>query len=722
MKKHFIAFVIPLLPLSAALADDCEVDASSRVVSCATDGTFDPSEHGGQSLYEVFRSSNPSINPPQTAVVNGWNFIYGTTAAQSHALAQFSDTLLINSLSLTTTGDQADALIVRNFDPTVDVNVFNAQTSGLSADGINVAREAQNGRVTVYEQLRVNSQQGLGIRANIAHYDYPTHNAIVVKGTSEIDTFASGSDQTGHAVLAGTNLACGPLNLPLFECRVIADAGASIDLLGDSNTIRTRGQGAAGLFAKAKGVIRAGNVDISSSGNAAFGVRANRLSGTWYFNQSTQGRYDYAGTVELLGNVAVTTTGVGAFAFHADSLNATGVDSLGITASIRSFDSASGQAVTHGIYTVRGDMLARNSGIIDLTMANQSQFTGTTAVASQGVIRLAINGPDSRWAMTGSSSLSSLSLAEGATLAPTNGTASALDFSLTGTLSNAGVIDLASGSAGDRLRLSPNYQSSNGVLRLETCLGDSDSPTDQLIVNGDTQGTTRLQISPVAGANCAGAATSGNGILVVQVTGNSAGAFELEPPTIQAGNFVYTLVQQQNNWYLVSEERTAFSIENKEFSINVNQSASFNLLEANGLSASEYVLNPTTLNAANGVLQCQSNGACTYSPNSGFSGVDSFSYTICEIGSTPPNCNTATVEITVSQTTPPGPDPDPEPTPTVITPVPVGATWTLLGLSGMMLALLWWQTPRRGTPRDRWLRANKKVADQLNKPDTMHMH
>lgn len=99
------------------------------------------------------------------------------------------------------------------------------------------------------------------------------------------------------------------------------------------------------------------------------------------------------------------------------------------------------------------------------------------------------------------------------------------------------------------LTVTGNY-AGGGSLALDVVLGDSSSAADRLVVQGNTDATpTTLAISNLAGA---GVATSGNGILLVQVAGSSAAnAFALPAPGyIDVGGFRYQLAQVGSNWYL----------------------------------------------------------------------------------------------------------------------------------------------------------------------------
>ncbi|TDS76750.1 IPTL-CTERM sorting domain-containing protein [Comamonas sp. JUb58] len=128
-------------------------------------------------------------------------------------------------------------------------------------------------------------------------------------------------------------------------------------------------------------------------------------------------------------------------------------------------------------------------------------------------------------------------------------------FSVNGDLGNLGQLALNNGQAGDVLTVSGDYAGS-GTLALDVVLGDSSSAADRLVVQGNTAAVpTTLAISNLAGA---GAVTSGDGILVVQVSGTSAAnAFALPAPGyIDQGGFRYQLVQVGGNWYLQAKAAT----------------------------------------------------------------------------------------------------------------------------------------------------------------------
>ena len=126
-----------------------------------------------------------------------------------------------------------------------------------------------------------------------------------------------------------------------------------------------------------------------------------------------------------------------------------------------------------------------------------------------------------------------------------------------GGLANAGLINMGTGTApGTILTVNGNYVGNGGTIVLNTFLGDDNSPTDKLVVNGSTSGATGLRIVNAGGL---GAQTIGNGIEVVQVNGASNGQFSLTGRLV-AGVYDYNLFQNgtnntDGNWYLRSTIR-----------------------------------------------------------------------------------------------------------------------------------------------------------------------
>jgi len=126
-----------------------------------------------------------------------------------------------------------------------------------------------------------------------------------------------------------------------------------------------------------------------------------------------------------------------------------------------------------------------------------------------------------------------------------------------GDLNNAGIINLAaaSGQTGNVLNVAGNYTGTNGQVVLNTVLnqGGSATQSDRLVVGGNASGSTTLRLN----RSGSGAATTGDGIQLVQVNGTSAAnSFHLATP-IQAGAYQYLLYQggaaDAGGWYLRSD-------------------------------------------------------------------------------------------------------------------------------------------------------------------------
>ncbi|WBM72293.1 autotransporter outer membrane beta-barrel domain-containing protein [Buttiauxella sp. WJP83] len=124
------------------------------------------------------------------------------------------------------------------------------------------------------------------------------------------------------------------------------------------------------------------------------------------------------------------------------------------------------------------------------------------------------------------------------------------DFKV-GSLNNSGTVNLAGSSVGNTLTVNGNYAGNNGLLKLNTALGDDNSVTDKLVVKGDTSGNTRVQVNNLGGQ---GAQTI-KGIEVVHVDGASEGNFALQGRAV-AGAYDYFLNKGNagdGNWYLQSQ-------------------------------------------------------------------------------------------------------------------------------------------------------------------------
>jgi autotransporter-associated beta strand protein len=133
-------------------------------------------------------------------------------------------------------------------------------------------------------------------------------------------------------------------------------------------------------------------------------------------------------------------------------------------------------------------------------------------------------------------------------------------------LTNSGTVNFGTGTApGTTLTVNGNYLGNNGILLMNTQLGDDLSPTDRMIVTGTVSGSTTISLT---NANGLGAATT-DGILLVQVgqlnlnpdaftlsgLGDPGAGTDLTGAYIDAGAYRYRLYEGDRagngaNWYL----------------------------------------------------------------------------------------------------------------------------------------------------------------------------
>ncbi len=151
-------------------------------------------------------------------------------------------------------------------------------------------------------------------------------------------------------------------------------------------------------------------------------------------------------------------------------------------------------------------------------------------------------------------------LSDGGILGLVSGSAGAL--TVNGDVENGGVLDAANGVVGNSLIVNGDYFGQGGQVWLDADLYDDNSPTDMLLVNGNTSGSSYLKVVNVDGAG----APTVEGIKVIDVSGNSAGTFSLlgdyihdGQQVVVGGAYAYKLYQgapstpTDGDWYLRSQ-------------------------------------------------------------------------------------------------------------------------------------------------------------------------
>ncbi|WP_246876123.1 autotransporter outer membrane beta-barrel domain-containing protein [Citrobacter sp. CFNIH10] len=225
-----------------------------------------------------------------------------------------------------------------------------------------------------------------------------------------------------------------------------------------------------------------------------------------------------------------------------------------------------------------GDLTKAGTGTLTLTQ-DAAAYTGTTGI-NAGELAL---GSDADSAVDMASGLVNVHnggtfTGYGSTAGDVNvmqgGTMQMTDFLVGGSLTNSGSVLLTreDGTPGNTLTVNGNYTGNNGLLALNTVLGDDSSVTDKLTVEGDTAGNTRVSVTNTGGTG----AQTVNGIEVIQVDGNSAGSFALTTGTVEAGAYVYTLAKgagaAAKNWYLTSKWKDSTPPQDEPDPIDVDPS------------------------------------------------------------------------------------------------------------------------------------------------------
>lgn len=202
------------------------------------------------------------------------------------------------------------------------------------------------------------------------------------------------------------------------------------------------------------------------------------------------------------------------------------------------------------------------TGSDSLLNAVQGAATEFTAAGStlEGAIRTDALGrsnvtlqDQSQWLITGDSTVTNLSQLD-----------SDITFAAPAGMS---ILSSHSRAAGFKvLDITENYVGSNGLITLNAELGDNNSPSDFIHIHGDSSGQADLRVVNVGGA---GALTSGDGIKIIAVDGQSNATFALRgdyiqngKPVVIAGAYGYSLWKNGVNdpadgdWYLRSHAPT----------------------------------------------------------------------------------------------------------------------------------------------------------------------
>ena len=489
------------------------------------------------------------------------------------------------STTVTTTGTTSTATGLGAYGVNADgtgshVNLAAATitTSGVGATGLyasDVNATGQGGAITVSGALRVTTGSATGSAANGA-WAQGAGSTIALNGAS---IFTIGGDAYGLLASGGGKITtASTLSVTVNGAGtgaggVQASGANSSATLSGATTITLSGASNTGLFATTGGSVETeATTSVNVNGATSTGVQATGATGapvtivtaTGALNvttsQASSVAFAFGGTAPSIvasGGGTVSAAGNGI-----NFINATGAvatfDNFNITSSSGDLIFADPSTATINFNNTTatangGNLLNATNGSTIAFNANASTLTGAIQTDATSTTNVSLTN-NTNWTMTGSSTMTSLNLAN-----------SAVVFSPSGGFKTLTVGSLVGGTGAN--------------VTLNTQLAGS--LTDQIVINGGTAtGTTSLTIKN-ASTNNAGAATT----LPVVVTTNggttTTTAFKLASP-VTAGGFQYTLAENPSNddWYLTGSPLptpqnaiTAASIQN---SVNNLAQAPFN--------------------------------------------------------------------------------------------------------------------------------------------------
>ncbi|WP_105008077.1 autotransporter outer membrane beta-barrel domain-containing protein [Rhizobium leguminosarum] len=389
------------------------------------------------------------------------------------------------------------------------------------------------------------------------------------QGTGTLNIENGGQVTTGsNTILGGGAASSGTLNI-----------GSG----GTLQTLSLRGGPGASQANFDDGILRA------SAANATFingfsGTELNLLSGgltidTAGFAVGTDATSGFSGVGGL------TVTGGGVFSLLASSIytGETQIDfGSSLTLSGAGAIANSSRVVADGIFNVSAattptiQSLAGSGSVLlgaqTLTITNANDTFGGVIGGTGG---LTVSGGNQ--ALSGVNTYTGATAVSGGRLAVNGSITSPVTTSGTGILggigtifgdvTNAGVV--APGNSIGTLTIAGNYTGSGGVLEIETILGGDASPSDRLVVTGNTAGTTDVTVTNLGG----GGAQTVEGIKIIDVGGISAGNFSLlgdyvfeGDQAVVGGAYAYRLYQggvstpADGDWYLRSTELDAAGV------------------------------------------------------------------------------------------------------------------------------------------------------------------
>ncbi|EEJ0750065.1 autotransporter-associated beta strand repeat-containing protein [Salmonella enterica] len=494
---------------------------------------------------QVVKSGDETLTLSGANSYTGGTTISGGTLVASNVEALGSGDVTDNAtLELNTGGDFDNAIsgsgqVVKSGGDTLTLSGNNSYTGGtLISDGTLVASNVEalgSGNIDNYASLQLNAS-GQFVTANLTTHDNAT-TAIGAGSTLRANTLTQEANSTLAVHLTDSN----------SDAIVTADhanLGGTLDITGIGNVAKSWTRDAyAYTLIDSDSAIDSDFAQFTVAGMDAKQVDFLTVDGR--VNADDDTRYDVTASLS----------------WYADSDNAA-TDAHGtFTLSEQGHSFTLNTALTDVDATLNPDsatdwdgksLIKRGAGT--LILGAQNTYSGDTDV-QEGALWLA------ETATIGSAgSAQAVNIAANAAFGGHNATVNGhvnnqgslyfVDtFTVNGDVVNSSAMISGSDQPNNTLTIAGNYTGNDGHLYLNTQLGDDSSPTDKLIVTGDTAGSTTLHITNVNGLG----AQTVNGIEVIEVGGQSDGDFTLYKGHVDINAWTYTLKQDGGDWYLRSE-------------------------------------------------------------------------------------------------------------------------------------------------------------------------
>lgn len=502
----------------------------------------------------------------------------------------------LNDVTVNTTGAKSDAIFSNgnNGSRFIASGSVNIKTTGSSSDGINLGARGGPGsgnnpsiNIAVLSGANgVIEAEGMAVRAN-NNLGKGSQSVIVLGDGYTIrqtgKSTDNGSEGDGYAVYAGNRdddiSGFGTVDWALRGYRN-NNKGDSYVFIGKDATISSAATSkgkyrSAAVYANKGGLIQLGdNVTVSAPSNEyyLFASAEKQNIGTNNAGDTAEVR---PGTILLNGDVTFSNVAdVSSVVMHSKgekSLIKSGYRDYSIDNN--GLDITNDIKESGGKFTLDGTLLATEGGTIALNMLDGSYFNGMTQIDDkQSAINLAVDGATALWRLAGDSSLTQLSLTNGATLLAYHEENDVVTpLTLTGDVKNSGgIIDLTENKSltdtdkltsltinGDYLgginapSVANPYPAGNGVLRVNTIWNSDDSSyTDKLNINGTATGFTRVETKNGIIGDVAQGKQDKYSAPVVTVSDHTAGANAFYGFADTSGAGQALLVQSGDNNYV----------------------------------------------------------------------------------------------------------------------------------------------------------------------------